>query len=105
MRRFVLAAAGDHGGPLASAAAQQAGTFEVGLFPHISYFDRSLVHDPGVGPGPGARLGYFITDHLAVEAEGGLGADRRPERRRRLLHPAPGQARAQRAGRASTSAS
>ena len=68
MRTFgliLLAAAG-----LASnSGAQQAGTFEVGLFPHLSYFDRSLQMDQGHA-GPGARLGYFFTDHLAVEAEG-----------------------------------
>jgi outer membrane protein OmpA-like peptidoglycan-associated protein len=50
------------------AAAQQAGTFEVGLFPQVSYFDKSLVMVQG-RTGPGARLGYFFTDHLGLEAE------------------------------------
>ena len=50
------------------AAAQQAGTFEVGLFPQISYFDKSLIMVQG-RTGPGARLGYFFTDHLGLEAE------------------------------------
>jgi outer membrane protein OmpA-like peptidoglycan-associated protein len=54
---------------VSQAAAQQAGTFEVGLFPQVSYFDRSLVITQG-RTGPGARLGYFFTDHLAIEAEG-----------------------------------
>ena len=51
------------------ASAQQKGAFEVGLFPQLSYFDRSLVIDQAKA-GPGARLGYFFTDHLAIEAEG-----------------------------------
>jgi len=50
-------------------AAQQAGTFEVGLFPHLSYFDRSLRMEQAKA-GPGGRLGFFVTDHFAVEAEG-----------------------------------
>jgi outer membrane protein OmpA-like peptidoglycan-associated protein len=54
---------------VSQAAAQQAGTFEVGLFPQVSYFDKSLVMVQGRG-GPGARLGYFFTNHLAIEAEG-----------------------------------
>ena len=64
MRRFVLsllvsmAAAGQ-------ATAQQKGSFELGLFPNVSYFDRSLVMVQGRA-GPGARLGYFFNDHLAL---------------------------------------
>lgn len=54
---------------LSQAAAQQAGTLEVGLFPNVSYFDASLGMTQG-RTGPGARLGYFLTDHLAVEGEG-----------------------------------
>jgi outer membrane protein OmpA-like peptidoglycan-associated protein len=50
-------------------AAQQAGTFEVGIFPNVSYFDRSLQMQQAKA-GPGGRLGLFLTDHLAVEAEG-----------------------------------
>jgi outer membrane protein OmpA-like peptidoglycan-associated protein len=53
----------------AEASAQKAGTVEVGLFPNISYFDRSL-HLPQGPAGPGGRLGIFFTDHLAVEGEG-----------------------------------
>jgi OOP family OmpA-OmpF porin len=52
-----------------TAAAQQRGVFEVGLFPNISYFDRTLVMTQGQA-GPGARLGFFFTDHLAIEGEG-----------------------------------
>ena len=51
------------------ATAQQAGAFEVGLFPNVSYFDRSLVLIQ-TRTGPGARLAYFFTDRLAMEAEG-----------------------------------
>jgi OOP family OmpA-OmpF porin len=50
-------------------SAQQKGAFEVGLFPQVSYFDRSLIISQGRA-GPGARLGYFFTDHLAIEGEG-----------------------------------
>ena len=49
--------------------AQRAGTFEVGLFPTIAYFDRSL-HFNQATAGPGARIGYFLTDRFAIEAEG-----------------------------------
>jgi len=48
---------------------QQAGTIELGLFPQVSYFDRSLRLQQGRA-GPAARLGFFFTDHLAVEGEG-----------------------------------
>jgi outer membrane protein OmpA-like peptidoglycan-associated protein len=51
------------------AHAQTAGTFEVGVFPTIAYFDRALRLDQARG-GPGARLGFFLTDHLAIEADG-----------------------------------
>jgi outer membrane protein OmpA-like peptidoglycan-associated protein len=51
------------------AAAQQAGTFEIGLFPQVSYFDKTLIMVQG-RTGPGARLGYFLTNRLALEAEG-----------------------------------
>jgi outer membrane protein OmpA-like peptidoglycan-associated protein len=49
--------------------AQRAGNFEVGLFPTIAYFDKALRLDQAKG-GPGARIGYFFSDHLAIEAEG-----------------------------------
>jgi outer membrane protein OmpA-like peptidoglycan-associated protein len=68
MRRFVVAlivaflAASE-------AQAQTAGTFEVGLFPTIAYFDRTL-HLNQATAGPGARIGFFVTDRLAIEAEG-----------------------------------
>ena len=68
MRRFVVAlivaflAASE-------AQAQTAGTFEVGLFPTIAYFDRDLRLDQAKA-GPGARLGFFLTDRLAIEADG-----------------------------------
>jgi outer membrane protein OmpA-like peptidoglycan-associated protein len=51
------------------AAAQQAGTFEVGLFPQVSYFDKTLGMVQGRA-GPGARLGYHFSEHLGIEAEG-----------------------------------
>ncbi|CAN5718949.1 OmpA family protein [soil metagenome] len=68
MRRFVLALAVAQ--VAASAAqAQRAGTFEVGVFPTIAYFDRALRLNQAKG-GPGARIGYFLSDRLALEAEG-----------------------------------
>jgi outer membrane protein OmpA-like peptidoglycan-associated protein len=51
------------------AAAQQAGSFEVGLFANVGYFDKTLKMVQGRA-GPGARLGYFFTNRLALEAEG-----------------------------------
>ena len=51
------------------AAAQQAGTFEVGAFANVSYFDKTLRMVQG-RTGPGVRLGYFFTNRLALEAEG-----------------------------------
>jgi outer membrane protein OmpA-like peptidoglycan-associated protein len=51
------------------AAAQQSGSFEVGVFANVSYFDKTLKMVQGRA-GPGARLGYFFTNHLALEAEG-----------------------------------
>ena len=52
-----------------AAHAQQKGVFEVGVFANVSYFDNSLrIQQPQTGPG--GRLGYFFTDHLAVEGEG-----------------------------------
>ena len=51
-----------------SLQAQQAGTFEVGLFANVAYFDKAPRLDQGRA-GPGGRLGYFFTDHLAVEGE------------------------------------
>ena len=68
MRRFVVAlsvalvAASE-------AHAQTAGTFEVGIFPTIAYFDKALRLNQA-NAGPGARLGYFFSDRLAIEAEG-----------------------------------
>jgi outer membrane protein OmpA-like peptidoglycan-associated protein len=49
--------------------AQRAGTFEVGVFPTIAYLDRTLHLNQAKG-GPGARIGFFLTDRLAIEAEG-----------------------------------
>jgi outer membrane protein OmpA-like peptidoglycan-associated protein len=51
------------------AHAQRAGTFEVGLFPTIAYFDRTLDLNQATA-GPGARIGFFLTDNIAIEAEG-----------------------------------
>src|SRR5690349_14971996 len=67
MRRLVLAWLVTVAG--ATQASAQRGTFEVGLFPNVSYFDRSLVVGQGQA-GPGGRLGYFIPNNLAVEGEG-----------------------------------
>ena len=68
MRRFAMAL-GAVMAIVASAQAQQAGTIELGLFPQVSYFDRSLGFNQGQA-GPGARLGFFLSDHWALEAEG-----------------------------------
>jgi outer membrane protein OmpA-like peptidoglycan-associated protein len=68
MRRFALALVV----ALVAASesqAQRAGTLELGLFPTIAYFDRALRLDQAKA-GPGARIGFFLTDRLAVEAEG-----------------------------------
>ena len=68
MRRHVLTLAATFA--LASTAqAQRAGTFEVGLFPNVAYFDKTLRLDQG-SAGPGGRLGFFITEHWLIEAEG-----------------------------------
>jgi outer membrane protein OmpA-like peptidoglycan-associated protein len=68
MRRHVLTLAATLA--LASnAEAQRAGTFEVGLFPNIAYFDKTLRLDQG-SAGPGGRLGFFITENWLIEAEG-----------------------------------
>ena len=52
-----------------AAHAQQKGVLEIGAFANIAYFDNSLRFDQPKA-GPGARLGYFFTDHVAVEGEG-----------------------------------
>jgi len=49
-------------------AAQQRGAVELGGFINAAYFDHSLRLDQGE-VGPGAVLGYFIRDRLAVEGE------------------------------------
>src|ERR687891_264483 len=49
--------------------AQRAGTLEGGVFPTIAYLDRTLQLNQAKA-GPGARLGFFLTDRLAIEAEG-----------------------------------
>jgi len=69
MRRLALTLLVTTAAAVSESAAQQAGTFEIGLFPHVSYFDRSLRMEQAKA-GPGGRLGLFLTDHLAVEAEG-----------------------------------
>jgi outer membrane protein OmpA-like peptidoglycan-associated protein len=51
-----------------NAQAQQAGSFEVGLFANVAYFDKSLFLLQAKG-GPGGRLGFFLTDRWAVEGE------------------------------------
>jgi hypothetical protein len=52
-----------------AAHAQQKGVLEIGAFANIAYFDNSLRFEQPKA-GPGARLGYFFTDHIAVEGEG-----------------------------------
>jgi outer membrane protein OmpA-like peptidoglycan-associated protein len=52
-----------------SAASQQAGAFELGLFAQASYFEESLGFEQGSGGG-GIRLGFFPVRHLELEAEG-----------------------------------
>ncbi len=49
--------------------AQRRGTFEIGAFPTIAYYDKTLKLNQG-NAGPGLRLGYFVTDRIAIEAEG-----------------------------------
>lgn len=49
--------------------AQRAGTIEIGVFPTIAYPDRTLNLNNARG-GPGARIGFFLTDRIALEAEG-----------------------------------
>ncbi|HZW08212.1 MAG TPA: OmpA family protein [Phycisphaerales bacterium] len=53
---------------VSTAQAQRAGTFEVGLFPNIAYFDKTLRLDQG-SAGPGGRIGFFITDNWMLEGE------------------------------------
>lgn len=50
-------------------AAQRTGSFEVGAFAQATYFDRTLHFHQGSGGG-GARLGFFFTPALELEAEG-----------------------------------
>jgi outer membrane protein OmpA-like peptidoglycan-associated protein len=52
----------------ANVEAQRAGAFEVGVFANVAYFDRTLLLDQG-SAGPGARLGFFITDKWLLEGE------------------------------------
>ena len=54
---------------VSQAQGQHAGTVELGLFPDLSYFDSSLRLSQGRA-GPGARLGFFLSEHLAIEGEG-----------------------------------
>jgi hypothetical protein len=68
MRRHALVLAAT-AALVSTAQAQRAGTFEVGLFPNIAYFDRTLRFDQG-SAGPGGRIGFFITDNWVIEGEG-----------------------------------
>lgn len=69
MRKFALVLTAAVAAAASEAQAQRAGTFEVGIFPTIAYFDRTLNLNQARG-GPGARLGFFLTDRIAIEAEG-----------------------------------
>jgi outer membrane protein OmpA-like peptidoglycan-associated protein len=53
------------------AAAQGAGTLELGIFGQASYFDRSLGLDQAKG-GPGVRVAFFPVSNIDLEAEGAL---------------------------------
>ena len=82
---------------VSSASAQQKRRVRGRPFPQLSYFDRSLRWSRA-RPARAARLGYFLTDHLAIEAEGAWV----PAKGRSVdvvLRPAPGEAGAQRSGR------
>jgi outer membrane protein OmpA-like peptidoglycan-associated protein len=68
MRRYALALLATVAAS-AEAYGQNAGTFELSLFPHLSYWDKSLDFDQGRA-GPGGRIGFHFTDHLAIEGEG-----------------------------------
>ena len=68
MRKLVLVLAASLGAA-SQLQAQRAGTFEVGVFPTVAYFDRTL-HFNQAKAGPGGRIGFFLTDRIAVEAEG-----------------------------------
>ena len=50
-------------------SAQRTGSLEVGAFANVAYFDRTLHFNQGNGGG-GARLGFFVTPGLELEAEG-----------------------------------
>jgi outer membrane protein OmpA-like peptidoglycan-associated protein len=50
-------------------AAQRNASFEVGAFAQATYFDGTLNFHQGSGGG-GARLGFFVTPALEIEAEG-----------------------------------
>jgi outer membrane protein OmpA-like peptidoglycan-associated protein len=51
------------------AASQQAGTFELGAFVHVSYFEESINFRQG-SAGPGVRVGLFPARNIELEAEG-----------------------------------
>ena len=48
--------------------AQRRGTFEIGAFPTIAYYDKTLKLNQAT-VGPGVRLGYFLTDNIAIEGD------------------------------------
>lgn len=56
-------------GAVPAARAQGTGTFELGGFGQVSYFDRSLHATQGRG-GAGALLGFFLSRHFELEGEG-----------------------------------
>jgi outer membrane protein OmpA-like peptidoglycan-associated protein len=53
------------------AAAQGAGTLELGIFGQVSYLDRSLGLDQAKG-GPGVRVAFFPVSNIDLEAEGAV---------------------------------
>ncbi|HET7470215.1 MAG TPA: OmpA family protein [Gemmatimonadales bacterium] len=56
-------------GSAAAARAQGTGTFELGGFGQVSYFDRSL-HATQARGGAGALLGFFLTRRLELQGQG-----------------------------------
>ena len=67
MRRFFLLLAGLGLGAASTAAAQDRGTLDVGLFGRYTLLDASLDLDNAVGIG--GRLGYFVMRNIALETQ------------------------------------
>ncbi|MGH9258549.1 MAG: OmpA family protein [Acidimicrobiales bacterium] len=71
--RLVLVAAAVIGAALARPAqAQNSGTIDLGALARYSVYDEDLNLDDAWGPG--GRLGYYFSDHWAIEADAGFTA-------------------------------